>query len=115
MIVFSALDQEVGREVDKDSEGCFACHSGSRATATLGPMEQARRFVANTGEHVLAVTAPIYNEPACANATCHYHPTDQTVLGTLDIGVSEEPFLATLRSMRRLCLKAVAVASISSS
>lgn len=101
VVVFAGLDEEVGREVDKDAEGCSVCHAGGKAVESLGPMEQARRFVTDAGTHVLAVTTPIYNEAACSSAGCHYHPTDQTVLGTLDIGLSEEPFLATLRGMRR--------------
>jgi len=33
---------------------------------------------------------PIYNEPSCWRAACHYHPEKQTVLGVLDIGLSLE-------------------------
>jgi HAMP domain-containing protein len=101
VVVFAGLDAEVGREVDKDAEGCSSCHSGRDPVSSVGLMEQARRYVTDAGIHVLAVTTPIYNEGACSSAECHYHPTDQTVLGTLDIGLSEEPFLATLRGMRR--------------
>jgi hypothetical protein len=37
---------------------------------------------------VMAITAPIYNEPDCSSAACHVHPPGQRVLGTLDIGLS---------------------------
>ncbi len=102
VVVFSGDPAEVGREVDKDTEGCSVCHAVSGpARQSLGPMEQARRFVKEDGEPVLAVTAPVYNEPACATAACHHHPTGQSVLGTLDIGLSEQPLQRTLAVMRR--------------
>jgi HAMP domain-containing protein len=99
VIVFSGHEAEVGNLVDKDAEGCSVCHVGNNTATSLGPMEQARRFVTETGEPVLAITAPIYNEPDCANAGCHHHPSGQTVLGTLDIGLSEEPLRRNLAVM----------------
>ncbi len=115
LVVFSSDPSEVGNYVDKDAEGCSNCHSGDRPPAkSLGPMEQARRFVTDSGEPVLAITAPIYNEPECFNAACHYHPPDQTVLGTLDIGLSEAPLLHTLGvTRRRLILFSVMVLILS--
>jgi len=102
VVVFSGDGAEVGREVDKDAEGCSVCHvAKGPVRQSLGPMEQARRFVKENGEPVLAITAPVYNEPACATASCHHHPAGQSVLGTLDIGLSEEPLQRTLAVMRR--------------
>jgi len=102
VVVFSGEVAEVGREVDKDAEGCSLCHVATGPVRqSVGPMEQARRFVKEDGEPVLAVTAPVYNEATCATAACHHHPADQSVLGTLDIGLSEEPLQRTLAVMRR--------------
>ncbi len=100
LVVFSSLSGEVGRYVDKDAEGCSACHGGGPTATSLGPMEQVRRYVNDLGRPVLAVTAPIYNEPACLGG-CHYHAEDQSVLGTLDVGLSEAPFRQTLTVMGR--------------
>jgi HAMP domain-containing protein len=48
---------------------------------------------------VLAITAPIYNEPECHTASCHFHTASQKVLGTLDIGLSRQPLQKALSTM----------------
>ncbi|MFU8858123.1 MAG: HAMP domain-containing protein [Deferrisomatales bacterium] len=101
VIVFSGVPAEVGRELDKEAEGCFVCHAGPDPVTTLGPMDQARRFVKDDGKPVLAITAAVYNEPDCFTGACHYHPEDQVVLGTLDIGLSQESLQSNLALMRR--------------
>ncbi len=50
---------------------------------------------------VIAITAPIYNEPACyTNTACHFHSANEKILGTLDIGLSAYPLRKTLSLMR---------------
>jgi hypothetical protein len=49
---------------------------------------------------VIAITTPIYNDPQCSNSACHFHPSSQKILGTLDIGLSQEMMTATLASIR---------------
>jgi HAMP domain-containing protein len=63
-------------------------------------MKQARRFVNERGGEVLAITAPVYNEPECYTAACHIHTAEQKILGTLDIGVAASPLLKNLSVMR---------------
>ncbi len=100
LIMFSSASEELGRYVDKNAAGCIECHQTPVPTTTLGDMKQARRFVNKRGTEVLAVTAPVYNEPECFNAACHVHQPDQKVLGTLDIGLSAVPLLRYLAAMR---------------
>ncbi len=100
LIAFSANPREVGQLVDKKSAGCIGCHTGPVPASAIGSMERARRFTNERGTEVLAITAPIYNEPACYNAQCHFHTSDQKVLGTLDIGLSAAPLFKTLAVMR---------------
>lgn len=100
VVMFSARAAELHRLVDKKAEGCNACHDGPVATATMGTMRQARHFVNERGKNVLAITAPIYNEQDCSSASCHIHPVGQKVLGTLDIGLSQDPLKKTLASLR---------------
>ncbi len=100
LIIFSADAQEVNQLLDKESAGCIECHRGDEPEAQLGPMEQARQFTNSDGEKVLAITAAIPNEPSCYNASCHYHPPDLKLLGTLDIGLSREPLENTLFNLR---------------
>ena len=96
----SSKQYEIGRIIDKKTEGCVACHMSAIPATRLGRMEQARKFRNKAGIEIVAITAPIYNEPQCSNAACHFHPSTQKVLGTLDIGLSEETMLATLTSIR---------------
>jgi HAMP domain-containing protein len=99
-IIFSGNKNEIGHLVDKQTAGCVGCHDGPVPKATLGAMQKARRFVDERGVEVLAITAPIYNEPECFNAPCHVHPAGQKVLGTLDIGLSVPILLKNLPVMR---------------
>lgn len=98
MIMFSAHPDEVGKLVDKKEAGCIQCHAQNKPHNKIENMEQARRFKNDKGNHVLAVTAPIYNEKACIG--CHVAPSIQTILGTLDIGLSEEPLEKSLNILR---------------
>lgn len=100
LIEFSSDPGEIKHFVDKKTAGCIGCHSGPVPAARLGEMEQARQFVNGKGREVIAITAPIYNEPDCFNAACHFHPPGQKVLGTLDIGLSREPLQQGLATMR---------------
>jgi len=100
LIEFSSDQAEIKSFVDKKTAGCIGCHSGPVPTASLGEMEQARQFVNAKGRAVIAITAPIYNEPDCYNAACHLHPPGQKVLGTLDIGLSRQPLQQSLATMR---------------
>jgi len=100
IVAFSSNAGEVNRQVDKKAEGCVVCHEKMEPRTTLGNMQKARTFRNGLGEEILAITAPIYNEPECANAACHVHPASQKVLGTLDIGLSQQATLGSLASIR---------------
>ncbi len=100
MIEFSSNPGELNHLVDKKTAGCIGCHAGPVPAAKLGAMQKARRFVNEKGREVLAITEPIYNEPECFNAACHFHTSGQKVLGTLDIGLSGKPLRDALATMR---------------
>jgi len=100
VVNISSRSGETGRLLDKKAEGCIGCHLTETPTTKLGRMEQARTFKTRAGTEVIAITAPIYNDPQCSNAACHVHPTSQKILGTLDIGLSQEMMTATLASIR---------------
>jgi hypothetical protein len=63
-------------------------------------MQQARTYENLRGSQVLAVTASVFNEPACANGSCHVHGDTQAILGILDIGLDQEPLRHALASLR---------------
>ena len=48
----------------------------------------------------MAITAPFYNDPECSTAACHFHNAEQSLLGTLDIGVSQDPLKRTLEQLQ---------------
>ncbi|OGT97529.1 MAG: cytochrome C [Geobacteraceae bacterium GWC2_48_7] len=100
IVTFSAKSGEINHQVDKKAEGCVVCHKGDIPVTNLGKMEQARTFMNNRGNDVMAITAPIYNEPDCSSAACHFHPAGQKVLGTLDIGLSRQEIERSLTMLR---------------
>ncbi|ABB33149.1 putative sensor with HAMP domain [Geobacter metallireducens RCH3] len=100
VIMFSAHTEDVNKLVDKKAAGCIACHTGPVPLTSMGRMEQARRYINEQGHSVIAITVPIYNEPDCFNAACHVHSPNLKLLGTLDIGLSEEPLQKTLGTLR---------------
>ncbi len=100
LIEFSSNPKELNHLVDKKTAGCIGCHAGPTPTAKLGAMQKARTFINEKGREVLAITEPIYNEPECYNSSCHFHTSNQKVLGTLDIGLSRKPLRDALATMR---------------
>ena len=100
LIMFSRDGSEVDNFIDKTAAGCNECHAETNPKRKLGTMEQARQFSNKDGHDVLAITAPIYNEPECFNAACHFHDAGQSLLGTLDIGVSQAPLKKTLTQLK---------------
>ena len=100
VVTFSAKSGEINRQVNKNAEGCFVCHKGAVPVTNLGTMEQARTFRNPDGMDVMAITAPIYNEPDCSSAACHFHLPSQKVLGTLDIGLSRTELERSLTMLR---------------
>lgn len=99
-IAFSSDPREVGRYVDKNDAGCIACHADTVPKKTLETMQQARTYENTRGSHVLAVTASVGNEPACANGACHVHGEKEAILGILDLGLDQEPLRHALAILR---------------
>ena len=100
LIMFSPDSQEVNQFIDKSAAGCTECHAGAEPKRSLGTMAKARQFTNKRGNEVLAITAPFYNETECSNAACHFHDAGQSLLGTLDIGVSQDPLKRTLGQLK---------------
>ena len=99
-IMFSAVPGERHQTIDKKGSGCITCHSGPEPASNLGPMEKARQYTNEQDQAIIAITAPIYNEPACFESRCHYHPSDKKILGILDVGLSQETLETTLGTLR---------------
>jgi hypothetical protein len=104
IVNISTKHEEINRQLDKNAEGCITCHRGAVPVTTLGNMQQARTFINANKKEVMAITAPIYNEPECFNASCHFHPATQKVLGILDIGLTQDSLRKTLATIRDLMI-----------
>jgi len=100
LIMFSHDSHELNRFIDKSAAGCTECHAGAEPKRSLGTMAKARQFTNSAGNDVLAITAPFYNDAECSNAACHFHDDSQSLLGTLDIGVSQDPLKQTLGQLQ---------------
>lgn len=86
-ISFSSDAQEIGKNVDKSAEACYACHAQAQPLTLLNRPDRFRIYRAN-GSRVLGIINPIENRPECANAPCHAHSESQQVLGVLDTNLS---------------------------
>ncbi len=100
-VITSTESEEVGSSVDQTAEMCIACHAKPEPLASLDFERRQREFHDEDGHHVLGVTTPIYNEPACSNAACHAHGPEDEILGILDIQLSLEPVYAHLEASER--------------
>ena len=108
MIMFSSDKGERGRMVDKKAEACYACHAVGKPLERLDIPERSRIFKSN-GYRVLGMINPIYNEPDCYTARCHYHSPEQKVLGVLDISLS---LAATDKRIKEIKGKTILFAAI---
>lgn len=88
VIVFSADDTEIGAQVDLKAEACVICHDQREPLRSPPLSDRMRVYRAPSGERLLGVIDPISNSAQCASAACHAHPTDQSVLGVLDVRMS---------------------------
>jgi two-component system NtrC family sensor kinase len=99
-IVMSADRQEIGKRIAIDSETCCSCHQ-EEETRDAAVQERKGLARAGSGAQVLRHLSVIENEPACATADCHAHPSDQRVLGVLDLEMSMAPLEAAVGTAQR--------------
>jgi len=102
-IMFSSQKDVIGEHVDLQAEACYGCHRRDQPLERLSMSDRSRTYLSSSGYRVLGMINPIYNEPSCWQADCHYHPEKQTVLGVLDIGLSlqtlDKEILATKKKV----------------
>jgi histidine kinase len=87
-IKFSNVLEEVEKTTDIRAEACIICHREEPPSETVPLMTRTRMLHAPEYGRHLGIISPIYNEPGCSEASCHYHPRDKKVLGALDVVVS---------------------------
>jgi two-component system NtrC family sensor kinase len=70
---------------------------------TVPPVDttpRVRIFSRPGGPRNLAMLTPIFNEPACSQASCHAHPEAVRVLGVLDLSLNLEPVDREIASVK---------------
>ncbi len=85
-IIYSSSSRDIGKMVDKNAEGCYACHAANEPLEKL-PIKDRTRIFQNDSSRVLGIINPIYNETSCWTADCHAHSKNQTMLGVLDVTI----------------------------
>jgi len=96
-IVLSHDPAERGRMLPADSETCRSCHK-EPGTATDGTLERRLHLRQAGGHEIHRRLTVVANEPGCSTADCHFHPPEKAVLGVLDVGMSTQPFEATIEA-----------------
>jgi two-component system NtrC family sensor kinase len=82
-VAFSTEPAEIGRTLDQRGPGCVGCHAAG--TVRLDGLEGRRRVDSAGDRRTLQLVVPIANQPACAAAGCHAHPTAARWLGLLSV------------------------------
>ena len=100
VIRHSSNAEEIGTVPDRRSPLCARCHKGSQPVAKLELMDRAIVHVDENNERILYLMTPINNDPDCSSAACHFHPEDKPLLGTLDMGLSQEKLMRSLAMLR---------------
>jgi two-component system NtrC family sensor kinase len=96
-IVLSAHQLEIGRRIALDSDTCRSCHEEEQ-TKIDALLERSSLARVPEGLEVLRHLTVITNEAECASASCHAHPSEQKLLGVLDVEMSMSPLAAAIGS-----------------
>ncbi|MFB3904823.1 MAG: sensor histidine kinase [Acidobacteriota bacterium] len=109
---YSTDPQEVGTQVDKRAEACYACHVQEQPLTRLNRPDRVRIYEAPSGERILGLISPIENSADCAGAGCHVLPARQTVLGVLDVTLSLQKADAMIAEGRTKIARGVVIAAM---
>lgn len=98
VIRYSSEKGLIGQRADKTAPPCNGCHMDlPRPRETLIKGKKWTIYNEDESHRVLSFLEPIYNEPNCSTAQCHYHSQDQRVLGILMTDFSLYPFDRLIR------------------
>ena len=102
-ITYTTDSAELNHVVDKRAEACYACHAQSQPLARLNRPDRFRIYRDASGTRILGIITPIENQPACSNAACHAHRSEEQILGVLDTDLSlEKADVQVAESSRRM-------------
>ena len=102
IVSYSSSPEEVGDTVDTRAEACVQCHSGDAPPPPeLDPRARSRIYTNGGGQRLLATIHVVRNQEGCQGSRCHVRPSEQSVLGVLDVAMSLEPAEARLAASTR--------------
>lgn len=87
-IIFSSVNGEEGSPIGTFADECTLCHNSDQGGPAGPAANRSRIITTRSGKESLGFTKAIYNQPACFSAACHFHKSDDVILGFLDISVS---------------------------
>ncbi len=100
-IVYSSKKDEVGKAVEKDYVTCKVCHLGMGKPLEVIPESKNWMLLPEgSGSKTLMFITPLYNQPSCASASCHYHPQEKRLLGMLETSFSADTVDTAVRQHR---------------
>jgi len=100
-IIYSSKKEDVGKAVAKDYVTCKVCHQGVGKPLEVIPESKDWMLLSDrSGSKTLKFITPLYNQPSCASASCHYHPQAKKILGMLETSFSADTVDATVRQHR---------------
>lgn len=85
-VVYSTLEDQIGRTLKVDTENCYVCHAEHKPLSVLS-IEQRTRLISvhPDSSRALGIINPIYNLPSCWQAACHAHEPEKKILGVLHV------------------------------
>ena len=89
-VKFSNASEEKNGTIGIKAEACHVCHQTEPPLDEVELMKRTRIFRSTSGDRVLGIISPIYNEKGCSAVSCHFHPENKKVLGLLDVVFSLE-------------------------
>lgn len=95
-IIYSSYPPEVGKMLDRDSDGCIHCYPHILQGSQIPTTATARIFFDPEGRRMVGSMEVLHNEPSCYNDACHEHKKSDPVLGVLDIVYSVDEIDRTL-------------------
>jgi two-component system NtrC family sensor kinase len=110
-VMFSTVPNDE-RQVDKNADACVLCHNATEPLVRIDYPSRARVLREAGGGRQLAMITPIYNEPACSQASCHAHPEKQSVLGVLDLALDLNRIDKVVGDMERRSVAATVIAVV---
>ncbi|HUN63421.1 MAG TPA: ATP-binding protein [Candidatus Sulfotelmatobacter sp.] len=98
-LVFSTDANEQPGLTSPSNEVCVSCHGATPIRTKPAVNSRVRYGTSPNGTKTLNIVTPIYNEPACSNASCHAHEASTHVLGVLDVALRLDPVQQQTRSI----------------